>query len=69
MKSFILLFFLLFLNLSVGAADWNEVLFESSENGNLLKVKQALEKGAKITYDRCGKGKLRSLEVFAKQES
>ena len=49
MKSILFIFLVLF-NLSLYADDWNEVLFVSSENGDLAKVKQSLDKGAKINY-------------------
>ncbi|HMZ64379.1 MAG TPA: ankyrin repeat domain-containing protein, partial [Leptospiraceae bacterium] len=53
-KLLIITFFIL--NISLYANNWNDALYEASENGDLNKVKLAIEKGAKVDYQSMDKG-------------
>ena len=58
---------LLLTSLSISALDWNEVLMESSENGDLPRIKQALDKGAKINFQSEDKGGSTPLMIVAEK--
>jgi ankyrin repeat protein len=63
-----IIFILLFLfHFPIFAVDWNEFLFEASENGDLSKVKQALEKRAKINFQSPDNGEVTPLMIASEK--